>query len=56
MQAFEKGRPSLLAPRAPEGRTSILGEAADHAAAALSAFLAFAIVDLEGMLEIAELA
>jgi hypothetical protein len=59
-QAFSgscaEGRHSLLALRAPEGRTSVLGEAADHAAAALAAFLAFAVIDLEGMLEIAKLA
>ena len=49
--------PSLLALRAPEGRAPVLGEAPDDAAAARGlAFLAFAVVDLERMLEIAELA
>src|SRR5262245_43180729 len=47
----------LLALRAPEGRATILVEAADGAAAAGgAAFLALAVVDLERMLEITELA
>src|SRR5438552_1970364 len=47
----------LLALWAPEGRAAILVEAADGTAAARGlAFLALAVVDLEGMLEIAELA
>src|SRR5689334_8728225 len=45
---------SFLALRAPEGRAAVLGEALDHAATA--AFLAFAVVDQERVLEIAELA
>src|ERR1043165_3438277 len=45
---------SLLALRAPEGRAAVLGEALDHAPA--TAFLAFAVVDQEVVLEIAELA
>src|SRR5215813_3903156 len=49
--------PSLLALRTPEGRSPVLGEAADHAAAARHAtHLAFSVIDLERMLEIAELA
>src|SRR6185437_738768 len=48
--------PSLLAFRAPEGRASVLRETPDNAAAARGlAFLAFAVVDLERMLKIAEL-
>ncbi len=48
---------SFLALRAPEGRAAVLGEAADHCRAAVrAARLAFAVIDLEGMLEIAELA
>src|SRR3954452_1972275 len=48
---------SLLALRAPEGRAAVLVEAAHRAAAARRlTFLAFAIVDLEGVLEIAKLA
>src|SRR4029453_9990394 len=48
---------SFLALRTPEGRTAILVEAADGAAAARRlALFAFAVVDLERMLEIAELA
>src|SRR5947207_6417529 len=47
---------SFLAPRTPEGRAAVLGEPFDDAAAALGlAFLAFAVVDLERVLEIAEL-
>src|SRR5664279_1031182 len=51
------GRELLLAFRAPERRAPVLGEALDDAAAAGGlALLALAIVDLKGMLEIAELA
>src|SRR5689334_25396286 len=47
----------LLALRAPEGRAAVLVEAADGAAAALGlALLALAIVDLEGVLEVAQFA
>src|SRR5665213_68427 len=47
----------FLALRAPEGRAPVLGESLDDAAAAGGlAFLAFAVVDLERMLEIAEFA
>src|SRR5688572_21100247 len=49
--------PSLLAFRAPEGRSTALGEALDGAAAFRHlAFLLFAIVDAERVLKIAELA
>src|SRR5882757_6588794 len=49
-------RELLLAFRAPERRPPVLGEAPDDAAAARrSARLAFAVVDLKRMLEIAEL-
>src|SRR6266436_3180978 len=48
-------RKLLLALRAPERRPSVLGEAPDDAAAERSARLAFAVVDLKRMLEIAEL-
>ena len=48
---------SLLAFRAPEGRTPVLGEPLDDAAASGGlAFLAFAVIDLKRMLEIAEFA
>ena len=48
---------SLLALRAPERRTAVLGETPDDAAAACGpACLAFAVIDLERMLEIAEFA
>jgi hypothetical protein len=41
--------------RTPEGRAAILGEAPDDAGAVRGpASLAFAVVDLEGMLEVAE--
>src|ERR1700745_1877822 len=47
----------LLAFRAPEGGAPVLSEAPDDpAAAGRAACFAFAVVDLEGMLEIAELA
>src|ERR1700733_9921936 len=48
---------SLLAFRAPERRASVLGEAPHDAAAACGlAFLAFAVIDLKRVLEIAEFA
>src|SRR5450631_2771670 len=48
---------SLLALRTPEGRASVLGEPLDDAAAAVClAFLAFAVINLDRVLEIAEFA
>ena len=47
----------LLALRTPEGRAAVLGESLDDAVAASGlAFLAFAVIDLKRVLEIAELA
>src|SRR3984893_13562989 len=47
----------LLALRTPEGRAAVLGKALDDSVAARGlAFFAFAVVDLERVLEIAELA
>src|SRR6266702_3167371 len=48
---------SLLAFRAPERRAAVLGETSHDAATARGlTFLVFAVVDLKGMLEIAEFA
>ena len=56
-RSFRNPSLSFLAPRTPEGRAAVLGESFDDAAAALSlAFLAFAVIDLEAVLEVAEFA